>query len=104
MSVCDKRFKLEVPNDIAAIPLIGDFVFKMASLTGFEEEDAKKIRNAAVEAANNVISHAFSPGEEASFDVICEPTQLGLRIIISEMGMPFSQTDWQSWSQMRQAT
>jgi serine/threonine-protein kinase RsbW len=89
MSICDERFRLEVPNDTAAIPLIGDFVCNVARLTGFEEGDATNIRTAVVEAANNVIHHAFAPGEKASFDVICEPTQLGLGIIISEMGMPF---------------
>ena len=89
MSVCDRRFRLEVPNDIVAIPLISDFVFNVARLTGFEEADAADIRAAVAEAASNVINHAFAPGEEASFDVICEQTQLGLGIIISEMGMPF---------------
>jgi anti-sigma regulatory factor (Ser/Thr protein kinase)/GNAT superfamily N-acetyltransferase len=89
MSVCNKRFRLEVPNDTASIALIGDFVCNVARLTGFEDDDVANIRAAVAEAAHNVIHHAFAPGEEASFDVICEPTQLGLGIIISEMGMPF---------------
>jgi len=89
MSVCDKRFRLEVPNDTSSIPLIAEFINNVARLTGFEETDAADIRAAVVEAAGNVIKHAFAPGEEASFEVICEPTQAGLGIIISEMGMPF---------------
>jgi len=89
MSVCDKSFRLEVPNDSSCLPLIGDFVFRAAGMTGFEEDDAEKIRAAVIEAANNVIRHAFAPGADAFFGVICKPHQTGIEVIISEMGMPF---------------
>ncbi len=89
MGVCEKRFRLEVPNDLASIPLIRDFVGHVANMAGFKEGERVNIEAAVKEAARNVILHAFAPGEEASFDVICEPTPLGLKIIIKEMGMPF---------------
>ena len=89
MKICERRFKLEVPNDPASMPVIRDFVGNVAKGMGFGEEERASIELAAEEAASNVILHAFAPGEEASFSVICETTALGLKIILQEMGRPF---------------
>ena len=89
MDACERRFRLEVPNDLFAIPLIRDFVSNVSKIAGFNEEDRVNIECAVGEAVSNVIRHAFPPGEEASFDVICELTSVGIKIIIKEMGMPF---------------
>jgi len=89
MDECERRFRLEVPNDLAAIPLIRDFVGNVSKIAGFNEEERVDIELAVEEAVSNVLLHAFSPGEETSFDVICELTSLGIKIIIKDMGMPF---------------
>ncbi|MBF0506484.1 MAG: GNAT family N-acetyltransferase [Nitrospirae bacterium] len=89
MGVCEKKFRLEVPNDLAAIPLIRDFVGNTAKIAGFNERVRVNIELAVEEAARNVILHAFAPGEEGSFNIICEPTSLGIKVIVREMGMPF---------------
>lgn len=87
MSICGKKFRLDIPSDLASIPLIRNFVDNVAGMAGFKDRGG--VVAAAEEAARNVILHAFSPGENASFGVICEPTDMGLRIIIQEKGMPF---------------
>ena len=92
MSICERRFTLQVPNNMITIPLIQNFVGSVAKMAGFEAAETREIELAVGEAASNVILHAFAPGEEASFDVICEPTRLGLKIIIKEMGIPFDPT------------
>jgi anti-sigma regulatory factor (Ser/Thr protein kinase)/GNAT superfamily N-acetyltransferase len=86
---CDRKFQLKVPSNEVVIPLVRNFVGTVAELAGFDAAETPKIQDAAAEAASNVILHAYEPGEDASFDVICEPTPLGLNVIIRDMGMPF---------------
>ena len=84
-----RRLTISVPVDVIYIPFVCDFVRRASVMAGFDESDAGKIELAVEEAASNVISHGFAMGEEESFEVIAEPSSLGIKIILKEMGEPF---------------
>jgi anti-sigma regulatory factor (Ser/Thr protein kinase)/GNAT superfamily N-acetyltransferase len=88
MDICGKRFVIEVPNDAVSTSVVSNFVGDIARITGFDDSGRIEIQDAVAEAANNVIFHAFVPGEKTSFEIICEPVSLGLKVIVKEMGMP----------------
>jgi len=81
---------LTVPNDTAHLPVIGAYVTACASQFGFSESDASHIRLAVDEACTHVIETAFELGEEATFTVTCQTSEVGLQVIIADKGMPFN--------------
>jgi serine/threonine-protein kinase RsbW len=81
--------RLTVPNDLAFLPLVTQYVAQVATLHGFTGEDTSKIEIATEEAVSNVIKHAFQPGEEATFDIFCELMPTGIRVIVADKGIPF---------------
>lgn len=84
--------RLIIPNDLAFLPIAISFVRENAVMIGFDDQATKDIELAAEEAVSNVIQHAFSPGEKEEFSIICEPTTLGLKIVIKDKGQPFDPT------------
>jgi len=87
-----KAARLIIPNDLAYLPTAMSFVRENAVMIGFDDKATRDIELAAEEAVSNVIQHAFSPGEDAEFLVICERTALGLKIVIKDKGQPFDPT------------
>lgn len=84
--------KLTVPNKLAYGSVVGSYVNSVARNIGFNEEERQMIELGVDEAFTNVIEHAFEPGEDATFDVICTMVPLGLMISIQEKGLPFDPT------------
>ncbi len=80
---------LNVPNTMEHLPVVLAFVRAMAGLAGFDRAGRDQVELAVEEAAANVIKHAFSPGQEASFEVACHRTSTALDIRIRDMGLPF---------------
>ncbi len=89
MSNSTKQMSLRVPNDPAYLAHILASVRLSAEMAGFRDNDITRIEMGVEEACANVIQHAFSPGEEASFEVVIRREVLGIRILIREQGLPF---------------
>jgi anti-sigma regulatory factor (Ser/Thr protein kinase)/GNAT superfamily N-acetyltransferase len=85
-----KNSSITVPNDPAYIGSVLSFSKELASSLGFTEREALEIGIALSEACENVIMHAFDPYEDESFTVSFEVLDDGLKILVDEMGMPFS--------------
>ena len=83
--------KLTVPCDLSYLHLVQSFVREAAQQYGFTGDDLYKIELAIEEGVTNVMKYAFADDDDepATFDVICERVQLGMRIIIKEKGIPF---------------
>ena len=86
-----KNSKITVPNDPAYIGSVLSFSKELALKIGFSEREALEIGIALSEACENVIMHAFDPYEDESFTITFESLDDGLKILIDEMGMPFSE-------------
>lgn len=84
--------KLTVPNDLSYVPVAQSFVAGVASQIGFGQDDLHRIELAVEEASANVIEHAFAPGEDAHFDVLCQRVPHGIEIRIHDDGLPYDPT------------
>lgn len=85
------RFTTEitVPNkDFFLAPLIA-FSREIAGRAGFPIREISSIETAIREACQNVIEHAFTPEEDAIFDVVFDLGKTDLTIIVKDKGLPF---------------
>ncbi len=80
---------ITVANDLFYLPALQSFASAVAKSIGFPEADTGKIVLALEEAVVNVVEHAFDPSERASFQIIFEPSSVGLKIVIKDKGLPF---------------
>lgn len=85
-----KNSQITVPNDPAYIGSVLSFSKDLAMRIGFTERETLEIGIALSEACENVIMHAFDPYEDESFTITFEVLDDGLKILVDEMGMPFS--------------
>jgi len=83
------QVKITLPNDIDYLNIAIHAVSEMGRLMRFKTNDILKLELGTEEAVSNVIEHAFSESEDATFDVILDPQPMGLKVIIKEMGVPF---------------
>jgi len=81
--------KLIIPVKLAYLPVIHAFIRENALMTKFSTKDIMFFNIAVEEAVTNVVKHAFLPGEDANFDVICEITPTEFKVIIQDKGLPF---------------
>lgn len=80
---------LTVPNKLCYLPLILDSTAAFARLLGFDDKKTNEIILGVEEAVVNVIDHAFTEGEQASFELVFQEIALGMQILIKDQGMPF---------------
>ena len=82
--------RITVPNDPVYIDGVLSYCAVMARRTGFSEKETAEITTALKEACANVLTHALDPYEDESYSVTFEVREDGLKILIDEMGLPFS--------------
>ncbi len=82
--------RLIVPNDLGYINGAISYCHELSKRVGFSEKESKEIDIALKEAFENVITHAFEPYDDESFTLTFEILKDGLKIIIDEMGLPYS--------------
>ncbi|MEN6350431.1 MAG: ATP-binding protein [Syntrophomonas sp.] len=80
---------LTVPNNLEYIPVVLDYVRSLARMAGFEASEYTELEIATEEAVSNVITHAFAPGEQSSYDVRCEIRATGMLVAVCDRGIPF---------------
>jgi anti-sigma regulatory factor (Ser/Thr protein kinase) len=79
---------LTVTSEIACLPAIQSFAREFSREVGFSRDDQEMILLALEEAVVNVIEHAFESAGQ-SFQIVFEPSAVGIRIIIKEKGLPY---------------
>lgn len=89
MNNTHRQVRLTIPNDLSYLTHVLASVRITAEMAGFKTHDITRIEMGVEEACANVIQHAFTPGEDASFEVIIRREVLGIRVIIREQGLPF---------------
>ncbi|MFQ5442208.1 MAG: GNAT family N-acetyltransferase [Thermodesulfobacteriota bacterium] len=85
-----RRSKLTVPNDPRYLKGIISYCEEISLMAGFSKKEIKEITTALKEACMNVVTHAFNPYEDESFEITFEIERDGLKIAIGDMGLPFS--------------
>jgi serine/threonine-protein kinase RsbW len=82
--------RLVVPNDLSYLPAIRAYVGAVAAKVGFSDKETGRLQLAVDEACTHVIETSFEPGEETIVSVAAEESDVGLRIVIADQGMPFN--------------
>lgn len=89
MDAIEKRFTLEVPSSTENLAMIRDFVRRIGSQTGMDEQEVSNLELAVDEACANVIEHAY--GHDISKEVIIRAVcdNQAVRIAVIDMGQGF---------------
>ena len=81
--------RLTIPNDPGYVAIAGMYVGEVAKVVGFADTEREGLELAVNEAVENVIQHAFEPGERTTFDIMCDRIPGGLKVRIRDKGLPF---------------
>ena len=87
-----ERHKLTLPNDIATIPQLKDFVDTVAKEAGMEEMETMTLNLAIEEAVVNVMNYAYPKGTTGSVDIETTLDNGCITFVISDSGMAFDPT------------
>ncbi|RLD54691.1 MAG: hypothetical protein DRJ05_14185 [Bacteroidetes bacterium] len=83
------QVRITLPNNMDYLPIVTNTVINMGKIMGFEKEDLLKLEKGTKEAVIKIIGYVYKKGEKATYSIILDPQELGLKIIIKEQGIPF---------------
>lgn len=81
---------LMVPNDLALLPVVRNFVETACQLAGLDHKAAADMVLAVNEATSNVIRHAHHGRPDATVQVQCLLRADGIEVSLSDQGAPFN--------------
>ena len=84
----NESIKMTFPNKLSYSFLVQLFVREIAQMIGFSGHELNQIDVAVEESVSNIMVHN-SVEDLPSFDIVCEKTPGGIKIILSDMGIPF---------------
>lgn len=83
------RTELTLPNDPEILEVARAYAQQLVHLAQLPAGEAGPLVEAVVEAASNVLDHAFEPDEEGTLRIIGEVTPTDLVISVCDHGLPF---------------
>ncbi len=84
------EYQLRIPSETDNLELIREFVSRVASKVGFDEDDVGKIELACDEACTNVIKHAYDQNKEnKSLDVLIKIDFDRFTLVVTDHGKGF---------------
>ncbi len=84
------EYQLRIPSETDNLELIREFVSKVASKVGFDEDDVGKIELACDEACTNVIKHAYDQTKsQQSLDVLIKIEFDRFTLVVTDHGKGF---------------
>ena len=86
------RHKLILPNDIATIPQLKDFVDTVTKEAGMEEMETMTLNLAIEEAVVNVMNYAYPKDTKGTVDIETTLDDGCITFVISDSGMAFDPT------------
>lgn len=92
MKVKSQKYRLKIPSITANLKMIREFVLKIASKAGFDEETQEQIALAVDEACTNVIKHAHHHDARRLMDIQIQTDTNKMRITITDKGHGFDIT------------
>jgi len=84
--------KLVLPNDIATIPQLNEFIDTVAEEVGLDMSLTMSLNLALEEAVVNVMDYAYSEGQRGDVDIEVTADQQWLTFVISDTGIAFDPT------------
>jgi len=92
MKVKSQKYRLKIPSITENLQMIREFVLKIASKAGFNEETQEQIALAVDEACTNVIKHAHHHDARRLMDIQIQTDMNKMRITITDKGSGFDVT------------
>lgn len=88
-----REFQIVVSNKLENLPTIAKFLSDALQQLGMQEDKIFDVNVAVDEACTNIIQNAYSPGEEGTIEIRCEPRNGNkCAVLIKDHGKPFDQT------------
>jgi sigma-B regulation protein RsbU (phosphoserine phosphatase) len=84
--------KLVLPNDIATIPQLNEFIDTVAEEVGLDMSLTMSLNLALEEAVVNVMDYAYPEGQRGDVDIEVTADQQWLTFVISDTGIAFDPT------------
>ena len=84
--------KLVLPNDIATIPQLNEFINTVAEEVGLDMSLTMSLNLALEEAVVNVMDYAYPEGQRGDVDIEVTADQQWLTFVISDTGIAFDPT------------
>ena len=84
--------KLVLPNDIATIPQLNEFIDTVAEEVGLDMSLTMSLNLAIEEAVVNVMDYAYPEGQRGDVDIEVTADQQWLTFVISDTGIAFDPT------------
>ena len=84
--------RLVLPNDIATIPQLNEFIDTVAEEVGLDMSLTMSLNLALEEAVVNVMDYAYSEGQRGDVDIEVTADQQWLTFVISDTGIAFDPT------------
>ena len=81
--------ELRLLNDRSVLRIARAYVRELAALAGLADDDCDALAWAVEAACEDVVEHAFDPGESSPLTIAAELTPSALTIAIRERGLPF---------------
>jgi sigma-B regulation protein RsbU (phosphoserine phosphatase) len=84
--------KLVLPNDIATIPQLNEFIDTVAEEVGLDMSLTMSLNLALEDAVVNVMDYAYPEGQRGDVDIEVTADQQWLTFVISDTGIAFDPT------------
>jgi len=85
--------RLSIPNDPFYVEPTCRYAAEVAHQIGFDAVLAQQISAGLRQALTSLLRYSFEPGEKALVELVCERIPAGLRISLSDRGLPLSAGD-----------
>lgn len=81
--------RVTVSADAGLLPPVVGFVGETARLLGLMDEDAENLDRIVGVVCQNIIEHAFEPGEDGRYDVLVVRRPRQVVVAVEDLGLPF---------------
>jgi anti-sigma regulatory factor (Ser/Thr protein kinase) len=88
--------RVTVSADAGFVPPVVGFVREMARLLGLKDEDAEHLDRIVEVVCQNIIEHAFEPGEDGRYDVLVVRRLGQVVVAVEDRGLPFDYERFES--------
>ena len=82
---------LTIPNDPNYAQAAAGYVVEIAKIIGFNDPDLQAISEGVRQAVAVQMEYSFEPGDQATIEISCERIPEGLKVVLSDKGLPFDE-------------
>jgi len=89
MNLANRTVTMTLPAEAEFIDVVRLTLYGLCTKAGFTYEEIEDMKVAVAEACNNVVVHAYEPGNGGTMEIRFELAEQGLRITVKDQGSSF---------------